>query len=56
MIFGMITSNQSMEKDESYVTQILTALSFILKLKILLMMLKDLIHLTMKNMIKDHFQ
>ena len=59
--FGMIILNQSMVIEQNYVTQILTVLFVILKLKIftktLLMMLKDgLIHLTMMKMMKDHFQ
>ena len=64
MNFGKITLNQSINRvvlktEKNYVTWILKALLFILKLKIfmktLIMMLKiDLIHLTM--MIIDHFQ
>ena len=57
----IITLNQSMRTEQNYVTWILIALLFILKLKIftkiLLMMLKDsLIHLTMMRMMKDHFE
>ena len=57
----IITLNQSMRTEQNYVTWILIALLFILKLKIftkiLLMMLKDsLIHLTMMKMMKDHFE
>ena len=61
--FGMITLNQNIKTEQNCVTQILTALLFILKLKILiktlLMMLKDgLTHLTMMKikMVKDRFQ
>ena len=59
--FGMITLNQSIKIKQSYVTWILTALLFILKLKIfmktLLMVLKNVFtHLTMMRMIKDRFQ
>ena len=54
MNFDMITLNQSTKTKQNYVTWILTALLFILKLKIfmktLLVMLEDgLIHLTMKD-------
>ena len=61
MNFGMITLNQNIKAMQNYVKQILTGLLFILKLKIftktLPMMLKNgLTHLTMKMMIKDHFQ
>ena len=45
MNFGMITLNQSTKTKQNYVTWILTALLFILKLKVfiktLLMMLKN---------------
>ena len=56
----IITLNQSIKTEQNYVTWILTALLFILKLKIfmktLLVMLKDgLIHLTMMRMMKDRF-
>ena len=59
--FGMVTLNQNIKTKQNYVTPILTALLFILKLKIfmktLLMMLKNgLTHLTMMKMTKDHFQ
>ena len=61
--FGMITLNQNIKTEQNCVTRILTALLFILKLKIfiktLLMMLKDgLTHLTMMKikMVKDRFQ
>ena len=58
--FGIIILSQSMETKQNYVTKILIALLFILKLnifiKILLMMLKDgLIHVTMMRIVKDHF-
>ena len=60
--FGMITLNQNIKTEQNCVTRILTALLFILKLKIfiktLLMMLKDgLTHLTMMKikMVKDRF-
>ena len=57
----IITLNQSMRTEQNYVTWILIALLFILKLKIftkiLLMMLKNgLTHLTMMRMIKGCFQ
>ena len=62
----MIILSQSIKTGQNYVTRILTALLFILKLKIfiktLLMMLKHgLTHLTMMSitllkMIRDHFQ
>ena len=60
-ISGMVTLNQNMEIEQNYVTRILTALLFILKLKIFIktlpVMLKNgLTHLTMKKMTKDHFQ
>ena len=59
--FGMITLNQITKTKRNYVTLILTALLFILKLKIftktLLMMLKNgLTHLIMMRMMKDRFQ
>ena len=52
---------QSMETEKNFVTQILIALLFTLKLKIFLkifpMMLRDgLIHLIIMKMIKDLFQ
>ena len=61
MNFGMITLNRNITKMQNYVTWILAALLFILKLNIsiniLLMMLKDsLIHQHIVKMIKDHFQ
>ena len=61
MNFDMTTLNQSTKIMQNYVTWILTALLFILKLKIfmkaLLVMLEDdLIHLTMKKMLKYRFQ
>ena len=57
----MIILNQSIKTKQNYVIWILTALSFMLKLKIftkiLLMMLKtSLTHVTMMKMIKKHFQ
>ena len=60
MNFGMIIFNQSMEAEQNYAMQILTALLFTLKpkifLKIFLLMLKDgLIDVTMMKMIKDLF-
>ena len=53
--------NRNIKTKQNYVTQILTALLFIVKLKIftktLLMMLKNgLTHVTMVNVIKDRFQ
>ena len=66
MNFGMIKLNQSFnlvasKTEQNYVTLILTALLFILKLKIfmstLLMMLKNCFkHLTIMKMIKERFQ
>ena len=66
MNFGMIKLNQSFnlvasKTEQNYVTLILTALLFILKLKIfmstLLTMLKNCFkHLTIMKMIKEHFQ
>ena len=58
--FGTIILYQSIETEQNYAIQILTALLFILKpkifLKIFLMMLRNgLICLTMKKMIKDLF-
>ena len=60
MNFGMITLNQSIKTEQNYVTWILTALLFILKLKdfkkTLLMMLKNgLINQTTAKMIIDRF-
>ena len=59
--FNIITLNQNIKTKQNYVTWILTALLFILKLNIftktLLMMLKNgLIHLTMMKMIEDRSQ
>ena len=59
--FGMITLKQNIKTEQNCVTRILTALLFILKLKIFIktlpVMLKNgLTHLTMKKMTKDHFQ
>ena len=71
MNFGMIRLNQNINEvalngvalktEQNYVTQILTSLLLILKLKIfiktLLMMFKNgLTHLIMMKMIKDRFQ
>ena len=61
MNFGIITLNQNIKTDKNYVTWILIALLFMSKpqifMKTLLMMFKNgLRHLTMINMIKDHFQ
>ena len=61
MTIGMITLNQNMEIEQNYATRTLTALLFILSLKIftkaLLMMLRNgLTHLTIMKMIKDRFQ
>ena len=62
MNFGMIILNQSIKKMQNYVTWILTALSFILKLKIFI---KDIANDVEKwfdtsnydkGDIKDHFQ
>ena len=59
MNFGMIILNKSIERMQNYVTWILTALLFILKLKIFMKMLqmmmkKDyLIHKVMK--LTDHY-
>ena len=60
MNFGLITLSQNIEKEQNYVTWILTALLFILKLKTfmkaLLMTLKNgLTHETTANMIRDCF-
>ena len=60
MNFGMITLNQSIKTEQNYVTWILTALLFILKLKdfkkTLLMMLKNgLINQTTAKLIIDRF-
>ena len=60
MNFGMITLNQNIKTEQNYVTWILTALLFILKLKIVrkkfLMMSKNgLTHLIMMKMTKDCF-
>ena len=60
MNFGMITLNQNIKTEQNYVTWILTALLFILKLKdfkkTLLMMLKNgLINQTTAKMIIDRF-
>ena len=57
----MITLNQNMKTEQNYVTWILTALLFKLKLKIfiktLLMILENcLTHLTIMEMIRDRFQ
>ena len=57
MNFGMIKLNQNIKTKQNYVAWILTALLFILKLKIftktLLMMLKNgLTHLTINKIIK----
>ena len=61
MNFGMVTLNRNVKTKQNYVTQIQTALLFMLKLKIfkktLLMMLKKgLTHLTMIKVIKGRFQ
>ena len=61
MNFGMVTLNRNIKTKQNYVTQIQTALLFMLKLKIfkktLLMMLKKgLTHLTMIKVIKGRFQ
>ena len=58
--FGMFTLNQNIKTEQNYVTWILAALLFILKLKIfmktLLMTLKNgLTHHTTAKMIIDHF-
>ena len=60
MNFGMITLNQNIKTEQNYVTWILTALLFILKLKdfkkTLLMMLKNgLINQTTAKLIIDRF-
>ena len=60
MNFGMITLNRNIKTEQNYVTWILTALLFILKLKdfkkTLLMMLKNgLINQTTAKMIIDRF-
>ena len=60
MNFGMITLNQNIKTEQNYVKWILTALLFVLKLKIfmktLLMTLKNgLIHQTAAKMIIDRF-
>ena len=53
---GMITLNQNIKTERSYVTWILTALVFILKLKTLLTTLKNgLTHQTTAKMIVDYF-
>ena len=57
----MITLNQNMKTEQNYITWILTALLFKLKLKIfiktLLMILENcLTHLTIMEMIRDRFQ
>ena len=57
----MITLNQNMKTEQNYVTWILTALLFNLKLQIfiktLLMILENcLTHLTIMEMIRDRFQ
>ena len=59
--FDMITLNKNIKTEQNYVTWILTALLFILKLKIymkiLLITLRNgLSNLTMMNMIKERFQ
>ena len=61
MNFGMTILNQSIKTRQNYAIWILTALLFILKLKmfmkILLMMLKnDMTRQTIMKMIKDLFQ
>ena len=61
MNFGMIIFNQSIKLVLNYITWILKALLFILKLKIFMktffMMLKNsLTHQTIVKMIKDHFE
>ena len=61
MNFGMITLSQSINRKQNYATWILTVLLFILKPKIfmktLLQMLKiDLTHQTIAKMIKDRFR
>ena len=60
MNFGMITLNRNIKTEQNYVTWILTALLFILKLKdfkkTLLMMLKNgLINQTTAKLIIDRF-
>ena len=60
MNFGMITLNRNVKTEQNYVTWILTALLFMLKLKdfkkTLLMMLKNgLINQTTAKMIIDRF-
>ena len=60
MNFGMITLNRNIKTEQNYVTWILTALLFMLKLKdfkkTLLMMLKNgLINQTTAKMIIDRF-
>ena len=61
MNFGMTILNQSMEREQNFVKQILIDFLFKLKPKIFLkifpMMLRSgLVHLTMTKMIKNRFQ
>ena len=60
MNFGIIILNQSINTERNNVTRILTALLFILKLKIfmktvLMMMKSGLTHLLIMKKIKDRF-